>query len=139
MTTLNELVGIVFNFPAIVASTSLSSQRAVLIHQFADWPGAGQGADGPGDQHGVGHLAADGLAVHGPGGEPAGEGVGRELPRIGEMSVNMKRRWIGTGMNTTSIPDIFARYTQSKYHNFQKWLNTKRGQTVAERRAPTKM
>jgi hypothetical protein len=36
MTPLNGLVGIVFNFPAIVASTSLSSQRAVLIHQFDD-------------------------------------------------------------------------------------------------------
>jgi hypothetical protein len=36
MTKLNGLVGIVFNFPAIVASTSLSSQRAVLIHQFDD-------------------------------------------------------------------------------------------------------
>jgi hypothetical protein len=36
MTTLNGLVGIVFNFLAIVASTSLSSMRPVLIHQFDD-------------------------------------------------------------------------------------------------------
>src|SRR6185503_13036957 len=35
-TTLNGLVGIVFNFPVVVASTSLSSRRAVLIHQFDD-------------------------------------------------------------------------------------------------------
>jgi hypothetical protein len=33
-------------------------------------------------------------------------------------------------MNTTSIPDIFARYTQAKYDRFIKWLNTKHGQTV---------
>src|SRR3954468_10883697 len=36
MTTLNGLVGIVVIFSVIVASTSLSSQRAVLIHQFDD-------------------------------------------------------------------------------------------------------
>jgi hypothetical protein len=36
MTTFNGLVGIVFNFPAIIASKSLSSQRPVLIHQFDD-------------------------------------------------------------------------------------------------------
>jgi hypothetical protein len=34
MTTLKGLVGIDFNLSAIVASTSLSSERAVLIHQF---------------------------------------------------------------------------------------------------------
>ena len=36
MTTFNGLVGIVLNFPVLVASTSLSSQRAVLIHQFEE-------------------------------------------------------------------------------------------------------
>jgi hypothetical protein len=36
MTTLNGLVGIDFNLAAIAASTLLSSQRAVLIHQFDD-------------------------------------------------------------------------------------------------------
>jgi hypothetical protein len=36
MTTLNGLVGIVYIFPVIVAYTSLSSQRVVLIHQFHD-------------------------------------------------------------------------------------------------------
>src|SRR5260370_2968511 len=36
MTTLNGVVGIDFNLTAIVACTSLSSQRAVLIHQFDD-------------------------------------------------------------------------------------------------------
>jgi hypothetical protein len=36
MTTLNGLVGIDFNLTAIVASTSLSSIRPVLIHQFDD-------------------------------------------------------------------------------------------------------
>jgi hypothetical protein len=35
MTTLNGLVGIDFNL-AVTFSTSLSSQRAVLIHQFDD-------------------------------------------------------------------------------------------------------
>ena len=39
MTTLNGLVGIDFNLAAIVASASLSSQRAVLIHQFDDGHG----------------------------------------------------------------------------------------------------
>jgi hypothetical protein len=34
MTTLNGLVGIDFNLAVIVASTILSSQRAILIHQF---------------------------------------------------------------------------------------------------------
>ena len=34
MTTLNGLFGIDFNLAVIVASTSLSSKRAVLIHQF---------------------------------------------------------------------------------------------------------
>jgi hypothetical protein len=34
MTTFKGLVGIDFNLSAIVASTSLSSQRAGLIHQF---------------------------------------------------------------------------------------------------------
>jgi hypothetical protein len=38
--------------------------------------------------------------------------------------VRMKRRCIYTGMNTTSIPEIFARYTQAK------WLASKHGQTV---------
>jgi hypothetical protein len=42
MTTLNGLVGIVFNFLAIVGSTSLSSQRAVLIHEFDDGHGGVQ-------------------------------------------------------------------------------------------------
>jgi hypothetical protein len=36
MTTLNGLVGIAFNVLAIVASTTLSSQQAVLIHQLDD-------------------------------------------------------------------------------------------------------
>jgi hypothetical protein len=36
MTALNGLVGIVFNLTAIVASTSSSSMRPVLIHQFDD-------------------------------------------------------------------------------------------------------
>src|SRR5260370_27083577 len=36
MTTLNGVVGIDFNLTAIVACTSLSSHRAVLIHQFDD-------------------------------------------------------------------------------------------------------
>jgi hypothetical protein len=44
MTTLNGLVGIVFNVLAIVASTLLSSQQAVLIHQFDERLGAGQPA-----------------------------------------------------------------------------------------------
>jgi hypothetical protein len=34
MTTLNGLVGIAFNLAAIIVSTSLSSQRGLLIHQF---------------------------------------------------------------------------------------------------------
>ena len=34
MTTLNGLVGIVFNYLDIVASTSLSSMWLFLIHQF---------------------------------------------------------------------------------------------------------
>ncbi len=38
MTRLNGLVGIDFNLSAIVVSTLLSSQRAVLIHQFDDEP-----------------------------------------------------------------------------------------------------
>ena len=42
----------------------------------------------------------------------------------------MKRRCIDTGMNTTSIPEIFARYTQAKYDRFKKWLASKHGQTV---------
>jgi hypothetical protein len=42
----------------------------------------------------------------------------------------MERRWIDTGMNTTTMPDIFSRYTQEKYDCFQKWLTTKHGQTV---------
>lgn len=33
-------------------------------------------------------------------------------------------------MNTTTIPGIFARYTKAKYDRFQKWINTKHGQTV---------
>ena len=33
-------------------------------------------------------------------------------------------------MNTTSIPEIFARYTEAKYNRFQKWLATSHGQTV---------
>jgi hypothetical protein len=36
MTTLNGLVGIDFNLASLIASTSLSSQQAVLIHQFDD-------------------------------------------------------------------------------------------------------
>ncbi len=36
MTTLNGLVGIDFNLAVTVASTSLSSQEAVLIHEFLD-------------------------------------------------------------------------------------------------------
>jgi hypothetical protein len=35
MTTFSGLVGIVFTFPVIFASLSLSSQGDVLIHQFA--------------------------------------------------------------------------------------------------------
>jgi hypothetical protein len=42
MTALNGLIGIDFNLAAIVVSTSLSSQRAVLIHQFDDRPGVVQ-------------------------------------------------------------------------------------------------
>jgi hypothetical protein len=33
-------------------------------------------------------------------------------------------------MNTITMPGIFSRYTQEKYDRFQKWLNTKHGQTV---------
>jgi hypothetical protein len=33
-------------------------------------------------------------------------------------------------MNTTIIPEIFARYKQAKYDRFIKWLGTKHGQTV---------
>jgi hypothetical protein len=36
MTTLNGLVGMYFNLAVIVASSSLSSKRAFLIHQFDD-------------------------------------------------------------------------------------------------------
>ena len=39
MTTLNGLVGIAFNLPTIAASTSSSSMRLVLIHQFDDGHG----------------------------------------------------------------------------------------------------
>jgi hypothetical protein len=46
MTTLNGLVGIDFNLATIVASTSLSSQRPVLIHQFDDSHGFTQLAVG---------------------------------------------------------------------------------------------
>lgn len=42
----------------------------------------------------------------------------------------MERRCINTGMNTTSIPGVFARYTQAKYNTFKTWLATKHGQTV---------
>jgi hypothetical protein len=42
MTTLNGLVGIDFNLAVTVVSTSLSSQRAVLIHQFDDGHGVVQ-------------------------------------------------------------------------------------------------
>jgi hypothetical protein len=42
MTTLNGLVGIDFNLAVLVVSTSLSSQRAVLIHQFDDRLGFAQ-------------------------------------------------------------------------------------------------
>ena len=51
MTTLNGLVGIDFNLAAIVASTSLSSQRAVLIHQFDDGHGVVQPAPNRAEQH----------------------------------------------------------------------------------------
>jgi len=44
MTALNGLVGIDFNLAAIVVSTSLSSERAVLIHQFDDGHGVVQPA-----------------------------------------------------------------------------------------------
>ena len=44
--------------------------------------------------------------------------------------MRMERRCIDTGMNTTTMPDIFSRYPQDKYDRFQKWLNTKHGQTV---------
>jgi hypothetical protein len=37
MTTLNGLVGIDFNLSAIVVCTLLSSEWAVLIHQFHDY------------------------------------------------------------------------------------------------------
>jgi hypothetical protein len=33
-------------------------------------------------------------------------------------------------MNDTSIPGVFARYTQAKYNTFKTWLATKHGQTV---------
>ncbi len=46
------------------------------------------------------------------------------------MPVRIERRWIDTGMNTTTMPDIFSRYTKEKYDRFQKWLTTKHGQTV---------
>jgi hypothetical protein len=39
MTLFNGLVAIEFNFPAIVDTTSLSWERAVLIHQFDDGRG----------------------------------------------------------------------------------------------------
>jgi hypothetical protein len=39
---LNGLVGIDFNLAPTVASTSLSSQRAVLIHEFDDGHGGVQ-------------------------------------------------------------------------------------------------
>jgi hypothetical protein len=42
MTTLNGLVGIAVNSPTVVASTSLSSQRADLIHEFGDGHGGVQ-------------------------------------------------------------------------------------------------
>ncbi len=42
----------------------------------------------------------------------------------------MERRCIHTGMNTTTKPEIFTRYSQEKYDRFIKWLNTKHGQTV---------
>ena len=42
----------------------------------------------------------------------------------------MERRCIDTGMNTTTIPGIFSRYTNEKYTRFQTWLNTRHGQTV---------
>jgi hypothetical protein len=57
----NGLVGIVFNFPAIVASTSLSWQRAVLIHQFDDCHRASE----PGDREPDGCAIA--AAEPGPG------------------------------------------------------------------------
>ena len=44
--------------------------------------------------------------------------------------MRIERRWIDTGMKTTTMPDIFSRYTQEKYDRFQKWLTTKHGQTV---------
>lgn len=44
--------------------------------------------------------------------------------------MRMERRCINTGMNTTSIPGVFARYTQAKYNTFKTWLATKHGQTV---------
>jgi hypothetical protein len=31
---------------------------------------------------------------------------------------------------SNTIPPIFSRYTPEKYSRFQKWLNTKHGQTV---------
>ena len=34
----------------------------------------------------------------------------------------MKRRCIDTGMNNTTMPGIFSRYTQEKYDTFKKWL-----------------
>ena len=47
MTTLNGLVGIDCNLAAIGVTTPLSSQRAVLIHQFDFGPAALSGNIGP--------------------------------------------------------------------------------------------
>jgi hypothetical protein len=44
MNTFNGLFGIDFNLAAVIASTSLSSQQAVLIHQFDDRHGFPQPA-----------------------------------------------------------------------------------------------
>src|SRR5262249_9574442 len=47
MTALNGLVGIDFDLAAIVVPTSLSSERAVLVHQFDDGHGVAQPASQP--------------------------------------------------------------------------------------------
>jgi hypothetical protein len=39
----------------------------------------------------------------------------------------MERRCIDTGMNTTTMPDIFSQYPHEKYDRLQKWLTTKHG------------
>src|SRR3954447_16860208 len=56
--------------------------------------------------------------------------VGHEVRRAGKSSGKLKRRCIHTGTNFTTMPGIFSRYTKEKYDRFQKWLNTKHGQTV---------